>query len=133
MKRLPLNEVMFEIPKVRAISQLRWLCLFFLLCLAFPAAYSRSPRLLSSMHDCQKSDIGSWKEEFIWSHLLSNMKQQIQNPSCSNRLHRAHLILGLLMLIQGKCSSVPTVTSCLQQGGDVVFSFTLCVTVRASK
>lgn len=129
MKSLTLSKIRFEIPKIETVLQIRWLFLVFLLLWAF----SRSPPLISSMDDLQKSDSGLWKEEFIWSHLLSNMKRQIQNPSCSNRLRGAHLILWLLMLIQGKRSSVPTVTSCLKQGGDFMFSFTLCVTVWASK
>lgn len=65
MKSLTLSEIMFEIPKIETVLQIRWLFPFFLFCLAFLWAYSRSPPLISSMDDLQISYSGLWKEEFI--------------------------------------------------------------------
>lgn len=61
MKSLTLSKIRFEIPKIETVLQIRWLFLVFLLLWAF----SRSPPLISSMDDLQKSDSGLWKEEFI--------------------------------------------------------------------
>lgn len=65
MKSLTLSEIMFEIPKIETVLQIRWLFPPFLLCLAFLWAYSRFPPLISSRDDLQISDSGLWKEEFI--------------------------------------------------------------------